>query len=421
MMTYLLSRSDKNIQGHIKLEGSKSISNRVLIIQALCGDEFIIENLARAKDTQTLRNLLISDNTKLDVGPAGTSFRFLTAYLSLKNREYVLTGSRRMKERPIGKLVDALRYLGAEINYLEKEGFPPLKIKGNSNLGKEKNEIHIPADVSSQFISALLLIAPNLKKGLTINLIGKIASRPYIEMTLQLMSYFGAKWSWVENQIAVKGEPYCGQEFAVESDWSAASYFYSIAALSDSTHILIDGLRENSLQGDSAILEIAAEFGVKSAFKDGQLNIRKEPVMGNKVPGLFNYDFDKTPDLAQTVVTFCGALGSKGLFTGLDSLLIKETERLQALQQELRKVGLVFIKRDDEIKNSYQLSGVFELSGRPVFETYDDHRMAMCLAPLALFGEISIKDPAVVGKSFPSFWEKLKKLGFKITSQTPEN
>ncbi len=393
--------------GIIHLPGSKSISNRALIIRALSGENFSLEGLASAKDTQTLLALLASDNHTLDAGPAGTTFRFLTAYLSFRSGSNILTGSERMKQRPIGVLVDALRELGANITYLENEGYPPLLIdspEGENN----KREIKVAADISSQYISALLMVAPTLEDGLEIKFEGKPVSLPYIRMTLRMMARFGAEYQESETGISVKPGKYKGTPFRVEADWSAVSYHYAIAAISQGAEIEIHGLYPDSTQGDSVIRTVMESFGVYTTFEEKGIRITRRP--DTKLPEKFEYDFTECPDIAQTLAVICGALGVPAKMTGLKTLRIKETDRISALRIELAKVGVSVTEiGDDEMHISGQ-ANVKE----PVFKTYEDHRMAMAFAPLAILGEISIEEPEVVVKSYPEFWEDISRLGFLI-------
>jgi 3-phosphoshikimate 1-carboxyvinyltransferase len=411
-MNYKLSFSENILNGKITLAGSKSISNRVLIIQALCKNKFKIDALANANDTTLLAQLLQSKEEVLDAGPAGTTFRFMTAYLSLFGGKRVLTGSERMKQRPIKVLVDALRSLGASISYLENEGYPPLQITSGSIAGNKK--LAIPANTSSQYISALLLIAPLLPGGLTLELTGKIVSRPYIEMTLGLMQYFGITHQWESQIIVIKEQPYDAKPFVVEADWSAASYYYAVAALSNRADIYLNGLFENSLQGDSALIEIFQHFGVKTEFTANGIRLLKERTT---LPDAFHYDFILCPDLAQTLAVVCAGLGVKGYFSGLETLRIKETDRIQALENEISKGGChISLFSSDSLsgKEVFEVSGKFETNKTPVFKTYEDHRMAMAFAPLALLMPIEIEEPHVVIKSYPDFWKDFKQLGFEI-------
>jgi 3-phosphoshikimate 1-carboxyvinyltransferase len=411
-MIYQLSKNDQELKNEITLDGSKSISNRALIIGALCADHFNIDHLSTSRDTQTLQSLLNSKENVLDAGAAGTTFRFMTAYLALQKGTQVLTGSSRMKMRPIGVLVDALRELGASITYLGNEGFPPLKIE-SPQIGKT-NQLNISADVSSQYISALLMIAPVLPRGLILQLSSKIVSRPYIEMTLDLMAFFGIEYEWENDFIKILPQKYSAKDLKTEADWSAASYFYAMAAFSDSVDLQLNNLWKNSVQGDSVIAHIMEHFGVLTTFNENGIRLRKS---GKSIPKTFEWDFIKCPDIAQTMAVVCGGLGTKGIFTGLETLRIKETDRIAALQTELKKVNVSFSKNANLSKNSEK--DYFQIEGKaqvdlPLFKTYEDHRMAMAFAPLAIFGKILIKNPLVVEKSYPEFWEDIAKLGFQI-------
>ena len=411
-MNYKLHFSSNILKGEVTLAGSKSISNRVLIIQALCNTDFKIDALANANDTELLAHLLKSKEEVLDAGPAGTTFRFMTAYLTLFGGNRILTGSERMKQRPIKVLVDACRKLGATIHYLENEGFPPLNIiSGTISGGKQ---LAIPANTSSQYISALLLIAPILPGGLSLELTGKIVSRPYIEMTLGLMQYFGVSHKWENQVIVIAEQAYQAKPFVVEADWSAASYYYSLAALSDQADIYLNGLFENSLQGDSALLDIFESFGVKTHFTECGIRLIKNQTVS---PDAFHYDFILCPDLAQTLAVVCAGLGKKGYFSGLETLRIKETDRIQALENEISKGGChISLFSTDSItgKEVFEVSGKFESTDIPVFKTYEDHRMAMAFAPLALLMPIEIEEPMVVVKSYPDFWTDFQHLGLTI-------
>ena len=411
-MNYKLHFSSNILKGEVTLAGSKSISNRVLIIQALCNTDFTIDALANANDTELLANLLKSNDEVLDAGPAGTTFRFLTAYLALTGGNRILTGSERMKQRPIKVLVDACRKLGATISYLENEGFPPLKISSGTMSGDKL--LAIPANTSSQYISALLLIAPILPGGLSLELTGKIVSRPYIEMTLGLMQYFGVSHTWENQVIIISEQAYQAKPFIVEADWSAASYYYSLAALSEQADISLNGLFENSLQGDSALVNIFESFGVKTHFTERGIRLIKNQTL---IPDTFHYDFILCPDLAQTLAVVCSGLGTKGYFSGLETLRIKETDRIQALENEISKGGChisLFSTDSTTGKEVFEVSGKFESSDIPVFKTYEDHRMAMAFAPLALLLSIEIEEPMVVIKSYPDFWTDFQQLGLSI-------
>lgn len=414
-MIYQLHKSDRKIQGQLRLTGSKSISNRALIIRALSGADFPIEQLAKANDTDLMMALLASDEEVRDAGPAGTTFRFLTAYLSLQKGSQILTGTERMKQRPIGVLVEALRQLGANIDYLEEEGYPPLRIGEPNDLGKSK-DLRISAGTSSQFISALLMIAPVLPNGLHLHLEGKIVSRSYIEMTLGLMQHFGVSHEWEGQTISIKPQSYESKPFIAEADWSAASYHYAMAAFADELDLQLDGLFENSFQGDAALVEIMEQFGVHSEFNETGVRLTKT---GAALPPMFEWDFILCPDIAQTMAVVCAGLGVQGLFTGLETLSIKETDRIQALKNELGKVGAYLSKlparfSPNSNKEYYTVEGTAAFSAIPTFDTYEDHRMAMAFAPLAMMGQIKIEDPMVVIKSYPAFYEDLELLGFVV-------
>lgn len=411
-----LSRQHKPLLGHIKLAGSKSISNRVLIIRALCNGSFAIEGLANAADTFTLGQLLGSKAHLLDAGAAGTTFRFMTAYLAAQGNDRILTGSERMKQRPVGVLVEALRKMGADIRYLEKEGYPPLHFISTANFG-QSGEVIVSADTSSQYITALLLLAPTLPGGLQLQLEGTIVSRPYIEMTLKLMQYFGVSHQWEGNTITVAPQQYHPRPYVVEADWSAASYYYSMAALSDYADLELSGLFADSLQGDAALAGIYKKLGVSTEYtKDGVRLIKEKNA---PLVGLLEQDFLECPDLAQTVAVTCAALGVQGLFSGLETLRIKETDRITAIKQELQKLGVSFAalpakfsKQHD--RKYYLLEGQIHASEEVRIRTYEDHRMAMAFAPIAMRRPITIEEPEVVAKSYPDYWKDLALLDFRI-------
>lgn len=381
----------------IQLTGSKSESNRALIIQSLC-EGTVINNLSEAQDTVTLDRILKDLPSTVDVGPAGTAMRFLAARLSIQPGEFILTGSERMKARPIGILVDALKELGANIEYLEKDGFPPLKIRGKELEG---GTISIDGSVSSQFISALCMIAPKLKNGLSLNFIGEIASKPYLDMTLQMMQEFGVQHNWASsNDLHIAAQQYQATIFTVEPDWSAASYWYEIAALSKSAEIFLPNLKENSLQGDTVVAEIFKKFGVVSQFEPDGVQLIKYP--NSAYPQFVEIDCERCPDLAQTFACTMAGLGIHGKLTGLKSLRIKETDRITALITELNK----FAVRGIELDN-FELEIYSDPIHSPIqtLNTYEDHRMAMAFAPLILkVNELTFDEPEVVGKSYPDFW-----------------
>ncbi|MCB0568327.1 MAG: 3-phosphoshikimate 1-carboxyvinyltransferase [Phaeodactylibacter sp.] len=412
-MIYTLRRPKGPLTGTITLAGSKSISNRALIIRALCGTPFPIEHLANARDTELLQALLNIGDKVRDAGAAGTTFRFLTAYLALQPGTQVLTGTERMKQRPIRVLVDALRRLGAQIEYLENEGYPPLQIGSPEKIG-QAGELTITAGTSSQYISALLLIAPTLPGGLRLKLEGQTVSRPYIEMTLGLMQYFGVGHSWEGNTIEVRRQDYAARPFRVEADWSAASYYYAMAALSgDEVGLQLNGLFADSMQGDAVLSEMMQHFGVATEFNDEGIRLTKTAKASTSD---FEWDFLRCPDLAQTLAVVCGALGTGGRFCGLETLRIKETDRIAALQAELSKVGagMEALPAGPQGRQYYAVKGKAQWGQSPTFATYEDHRMAMAFAPLALLGEIRVSEPMVVVKSYPSFWEDLRGLGFEV-------
>ncbi len=408
--TIKIKAPKKEFKARIKVTASKSESNRVLLIQALCKQHFTVSNIAIAKDTETMIRLLQQEGCVKDVGPAGTTMRFLTAFYANKKGTWLMTGSERMKNRPIHILVDALKQLGAEIEYTEKQGCPPLKINGKQLNG---GTIDIDGSVSSQFLSALIMIAPLLSGGLKMNLTGKITSVPYLNMTLKLIEHFGAKYTWENNQITIEEGEYKAQDFTVEADWSAASYWYQIVALSKNAQIEVMGLKNHSLQGDKAIVEIYENFGVQTEFIDGGVRLTKLENYG--YPAIFNYDFSNCPDVAQTVAATVAALKIQSKFKGLESLRIKETDRIVAIQSELGKFGVdVKILPNDEIEI---LPSKFKIPKQAI-KTFDDHRVAMSIAPLALMLDdaFEIEEPEVVEKSYPDFWNDLKYIGF-ITEQ----
>jgi 3-phosphoshikimate 1-carboxyvinyltransferase len=416
-MKYLIHKADKNIVGNIVLDSSKSISNRVLIIQALCKSDFAIHRLSTAKDTQTLLSLLSQKEEIYDAGPAGTTFRFLTAFLATQEGTQIMTGSERMKQRPIGDLVNALRQLGANIEYLETEGFPPLRIHAPQQMGAT-GKVSVAASTSSQFISALLLIAPTMPQGLELTLEGDIVSRSYIEMTLTLMQNFGIHYEWTENIIKVAPQDYQAKDFTVEADWSAASYYYIMSAFAENLDLQLDGLYSESTQGDSIVAKMGEYFGIETIFNESGLRLKKS---AHEVSSLFEWDFILCPDIAQSLAVMCGGVGMIGLFTGLETLKVKETDRIAALQNELAKMQVwfsllpqKFSKRNK--KQYYNVDGKATWEGNVIFPTYEDHRMAMAFAPLAILGDVIIEEPNVVEKSYPNFWEDLKILGFDITT-----
>jgi len=411
--TVKISHPSKIAKGTINLTGSKSVSNRALIIQALCQEDFNIENLSNSADTQTLVKLLASNNKELNAGHAGTTYRFMTAYCAVTGRDTLLSGSERMHSRPIGELVDALKSLGAHIDYADKEGYPPLQISSKKITG---SKVTLKADISSQFITALLLIAPTLTNGLEVILESEPVSRPYIEMTLRMMEYFEVSHTWDGLVIKIEAQNYVAKDYFVESDWSSASYLYAIAALANESDITIHGLTDQALQGDSVISTMMTSFGIESIFSDRSVRISK--TNNNSVP-FYEYDFISQPDIAQTMSIIGAGKGTSMLFSGLQTLAIKETDRTKALKKELKKFGVSFVKMPTRFVQKsevqyYMQEGTATPNDDTEIETYDDHRMAMAFAPLSLMMPLRIKDKEVVRKSYPSYWEDLEQLGFNI-------
>ena len=406
-------KAPSQLNASINLPASKSISNRALVINAMAHSCKHPNNLSDCDDTKVIIAALKDMPYEINIKAAGTAMRFMTAYLSSTEGEHIITGTERMQNRPISILVDALRYLGANIQYVKKEGYPPLHIKGKALEG---GHLEVVGNVSSQYISALLMIGPILKKGLELKLTGEITSRPYIDLTLWTMNNFGAKAEWTDvDTITVKPAPYQSDvDYTIENDWSAASYWYEMMALNSNpdSAITLEGLTDCSKQGDSVVKYIFSLLGVKSEFENRD-SISPVKLKAHRcLLPRFDYDFSGSPDLAQTIVVACCALGVKFKFTGLASLKIKETDRIEALKTELKKVGYVI---RDEHDNTLIWDGE---TCEPTFEpidTYEDHRMALAFAPLAFkFPQIEINNPEVVSKSYPHYWEDLKKVGFEI-------
>lgn len=418
-MTYKIT-APQQLAATIKLPASKSISNRALIIHALSGGNIMPDNLSVCDDTHVVVKALETMPYAIDIKAAGTAMRFLTAYLSVTPGEHVITGTERMKHRPIGVLVEALRTLGADITYVEGEGYPPLQIHG---AALEGGRVCIPGNVSSQYVSALLLVGPTLKRGLELQLMGSIVSRPYIDLTLWLMREYGADADWTAGDtITVKPRPYVQRRFLIENDWSAASYWYEMTALynCDMAKVRLGGLMDASKQGDSIVKHIFSLLGVKTAFGDHE---EGKPTLVTLTPRMgsvsrIDFDFNNCPDLAQTVVVTCCALDIPFHFKGLASLKIKETDRIEALKCELRKVGyLVQSVNDSELTWD---GSRCEPSMAPI-DTYEDHRMAMAFAPLAIkHPGLTINHPEVVSKSYPTFWDDLQSAGFIIQKVSAE-
>jgi len=424
----ILTKKTKTANGTVQLTGSKSECNRALVIEALSDGKVKVENISDAADTVTLQAVLraksevteqsIQSDSRssllaratlapiVNIGPAGTAMRFLTAYYAIQDDEVILTGSERMKQRPIGILVDALRQLGANIDYEEQDGFPPLRLKGG--FTQLTNQINIKGNISSQYITALLLIAAKLPLGLELHIEGDLTSKPYVEMTLAMLQQAGIQHQWNGNVISIAHQEFAPTVLPVEPDWSAASYWYAIAALADEADLFLPGLTQYSLQGDSVITEIMANFGITSQFKNGGVHLQKE------VKPIFRkiFDLKECPDLAQTVIVVCAALGHEATFTGLETLKIKETDRVLALQNELAKIGVKLIEKGQVYKLDCSEKHIPE---KVFINTYEDHRMAMAFAPLALLiPEMEIEDVKVVEKSYPAFWSDLEKVGFGV-------
>ena len=402
-MQLALSHPSQHCEGALTLTGSKSETNRLLLLQALY-PQLTLENCSNSDDSQVMQQALQGDNMLVDIHHAGTAMRFLTAFFAVEEgREVLLTGSKRMQERPIKILVEALRFLGADIQYDKKEGYPPLRIKGKKIT---QNQVTLPADVSSQYISALLLIAPRLEKGLTLTLEGSITSVPYIKMTLALLERIGIASHFKGNKIEVAATPSINSSLqTVESDWSSASYFFSCVALSEHAEIRLSNFFENSLQGDAVLPKIYNALGVQSRFEGNTLVLSKS----NSVVSSLQLDLVNSPDIAQTIAVTCYGLGIACDLTGWHTLKIKETDRLVALDNELTKLG-ANIKVTDK---SLHLAAGTNFQDHCVLPTYNDHRMAMAFAPLALKIPLVIEEAEVVSKSYPDFWKDMEAIGFQ--------
>ena len=398
-----LRHQSGNLHGRIQITGSKSESNRMLLLQALY-PKITLDNLSNSDDTVAMKSGLESDKNMVDIGHAGTSMRFLSAYYStLENQEKILTGSSRMQERPIGILVDALRQLGADISYLKNEGYPPLLIKGKRLTA---SEVRLSANISSQYITALMLIAPSLPDGLRLYLEGKITSIPYIEMTLSLLHKIGVDAIFSGQHIQVFPKKDITQiTHAVESDWSSASYYFSMVALAKEADVSLSTYKKDSLQGDRVLMDVYQQFGVKSSIENNTLALKKQTMGSTHV----QLDLSDAPDIAQTIAVTCYGLGLSCSLTGLHTLKIKETDRLVALQNELSKLGATIEITDKSLHLHKRTNPI-----RPnvLIETYHDHRMAMAFAPLGLLVPIRIQDTDVVTKSYPGFWKDLEQNGF---------
>ena len=406
-MKFKVSKPDKKLIGEIDLEGSKSISNRVLIIRSLCQQPFKIKHISESDDTIRLYELMKSKDIVLNAGEGGTTLRFLLALLATHNGQSILTGKESLLKRPIAPLVDALNQLGADVQYLGYEGYPPLLVQGKKF---ESNRIEIDAGVSSQFISALLLVAPALPQGLVLKLKGDVVSSPYINLTLETMRYFGIRCDWTQNVISIPHQDYSARDITIESDWSAASYYYEMAAFADEVDLHLNGLHKHSNQGDSQIYKIMEGFGVNSEFTDKGVRLTKS----KSKQSFFKYDFKECPDLVQTILATCAGLNTPAQITGVATLMIKETNRMKAMQRELDNIGFYLNEHDE--KWNLGTSGEQELPKGYIFNTYNDHRMAMSLTPLCMrYGAVMIDNPFVVTKSYPGFWEDLISLDFDIS------
>ena len=416
-MQYIV-KAPNRIKAEINLPASKSISNRVLVIHSLSGGNSTLHNLSDCDDTQVMINALRDMPEVIDIKAAGTAMRFMSAYLSVTEGEHVITGTERMKHRPIGVLVDALRRLGADIEYVGEQGYPPLRIRGKQLEG---GTLEVPGNISSQYISALLMIGPALRNGLELRLTGDIISRPYIDLTLHVMHEFGCKIEWSSvDTISVKPQRYDDREYVVENDWSASSYWYEMLALSEDKEngVILPGLRDASRQGDSVVRYLYSLLGVKTAFKNGDHGQDTKVALTRHFSALtrMDYDFINQPDLAQTFVVTCRALSIPFHFTRLASLKIKETDRIEALKTEMRKLG--YVLRDVNDCELEWDGARCEAEDNPSIDTYEDHRMAMSFAPLAItLGCIRINNPEVVSKSYPNYWDDLRKAGFEITEE----
>lgn len=408
-MIYKISSENKHIEGTIQLPSSKSISNRALIINALSYSPYPIKNLSDSDDTKVMEAALYSNHNHFDIGHAGTAMRFLTAFLAKIVGEWEITGSERMQQRPIKILVDALKELGAKIEYLKNDGYPPLKIYGSHLEGKI---IELDGSISSQYITALLLIAPTIQNGLTLKLNGEITSRSYIKLTLELMAKFGIRYQWRDNEIIVPEQHYFPMDYTCEADWSGASYWYEIMTLADSGKVFLENLHLESLQGDAEIAAWFEPFGVTSTQVKNGVELEK---VKNIQPERLDLDFIENPDVAQTLACLCVAKQIPFHFTGLKTLKIKETDRIAALQNELAKFGA---RLEEPSNGELAWDGKIDteiIEEKPVIKTYHDHRMALAFAPMSLAGySMEVDDPMVITKSYPGFWEDLKKIGFSI-------
>jgi len=403
MESLKINKINKPVSGNIQITGSKSETNRLLILQQFYKN-LQIENISNSDDSVLMQKALLSTSNEINIGHAGTAMRFLTSYFAVKeNSEIILTGSHRMKDRPIKILVDALKSLGANIQYLEKEGFPPLKIIGKKLV---HNFVEIEGNVSSQYISSLLLMAPLLENGLQLKFKGEITSVPYIKMTLTLLAELGVELSWDDDRILIQPKPSIeNKTIVVESDWSSASYYYSLVALSPNSEVTLSSYKKNSLQGDSVLAGIYEKLGVKTTFNKNTITLSNQPSTFNNQQ-LLTLDLINAPDIAQTIAVTCFGLGVACFLSGLHTLKIKETDRLVALKNEIEKLG-----GEVEItQETLHLKSSAKIIENVIIKTYDDHRMAMAFAPLATKVSIQIEEANVVSKSYPTFWKDFNQL-----------
>lgn len=401
----------KPLKKKIRLNSSKSESNRLLIIKYLSEEKIKIKNISNANDTILLENLLLKNSNSLwDVEDAGTTMRFLTSYIALNKKNIILTGSKRMKKRPISILVEALKSIGCEIEYLENDGYPPIIIK--KKISQKNNYVEIKGNISSQYISSILMIAPKLKKGISLKILEPFYSKPYVEMTLKLMEKFGISHKFENNIIRIKNQKYNKGEYTVEADWSAASYWYSIVSINKNINNLkIEGLKKDSLQGDQIISDMMVSFGITTIYvEDGIiLNKNKKHISYQEI------NFKNCPDLTQSILVIASIKKINLKITGVESLKIKETNRLLAMKNELKKIGINFYNK----KNEWFLeTSKYKLPNKIRINTYEDHRMAMAFSPLASECDLIIQNPNVVNKSYPNFWKDLKTVGYKVNEPT---
>lgn len=411
-MQYTIKSTTKSLTGKITLPTSKSISNRVLIVNSLAYSPFPVQNLSDSDDTRVMEQVLNSNTDRFDIGHAGTAMRFLTAFLSKVVGKWEITGSKRMQQRPIKILVDALNKLGAKIEYINNEGYPPLRIWGSNLKG---GKLELDGSISSQYISALLMIAPTIEGGLELTLINKITSASYIDLTLKLMAQFGIEYKWVENTITIAEQAYMPLPYAVEADWSGASYWYQMAVLADEADLLLKGLQLESLQGDCTQAKWFERFGIVSTQEGDSLRLSKKIVT---LPENFVQNFVENPDIAQTFAVMCVCKGIPFHFSGLETLKIKETDRIHALITELGKLGAELTEpAHGELAWNGNLDEVLFESLVDI-DTYHDHRMALAFAPVAITnGSIQVNNPMVVTKSYPGFWDDLREAGIEISEE----